>query len=191
MCVLLISVAQDAATVANVCDHVEHNEHADISDVRVAASRLRTAGIALAVQFELDPVGLYRNRLVAVERRNVLFDPDLFDAAGAVPTDATWAQLQRVQIAHDRAYHPDVLGMPKLEQLRHYALHVAKLAGAIASTLDGSVAPEDLARRRLPDCLIFGIKLSTVTGERLADERLSAAPADNRLVGPLLTSALG
>jgi hypothetical protein len=183
---MLVSVAQEAAIVANVCDHIEHNEDADINDVRLSAGRLRAGGVELAARLELDPAQLYRDRLVAVERRNVLFDPDVFDAAVAVPIDPTWAQLQRVQIAHDRAYHPDVIGMPKLEQMRHYALHVAKLAGAIASTIDGAVALEDLAHRRLPDCLIFGVKLSTVTAERLPEKRISDAHSGDPLSGALL-----
>jgi hypothetical protein len=164
----LVTVAMDAAAVANVCDHVEHNESADLAEVRMAGYRLRAAALRLAEQAGADPVELYRTRLRQIERRNVLYEDGVsYDGATAVPASPSWRQLQLAQVEHDRVYHPDVLGLSKLEQLRHYALHVAKLAGAVAATIAGEVPEPDLLARRVPDMFIFGIKLSTVVGERL------------------------
>jgi hypothetical protein len=100
----------------------------------------------------------------------VLFEDGGYDGASAVPPRPTWRQVQLAQVEHDRFYHADVLGLCKLDQLRHYALHVAKLAGAVASTLRGDTPLDDLLSRRVPDMIIFGVKLATVIGERLPDE---------------------
>jgi hypothetical protein len=173
----------DAAAVANVCDHVEHNESADLAEVRMSGYRLRAAALRLAAEAGVDPVELYRLRLQQIERRNVLHEDGVsYDGAGVVSTSPSWRQLQLAQVEHDRVYHPDVLGLSKLEQLRHYALHVAKLAGALAATIAGEVPDSDLLGRRVPDMLIFGIKLSTVVGERLpTDPVLQARPGALRV----------
>ena len=164
-----LELAQVAAAVANFCDHAEHNEAADIQDVRRCAARLRAQAISLAAAAGEDPIVLYGARLYAIEHRNVLHHDDAFDGEEAVAHARTWRDLQLVQVAHDRVYHPDVVGLTKAEQLRHYALHVAKLAGAAASALAAETDRADFVQRRVPDMLLFGIKLSTVTGERLSD----------------------
>jgi len=76
--------------------------------------------------------------------------------------------LQRLQWEHDRNYHPDVLGLSRYDQLRHHAFHLAKLAGAAADAASGE--PSDLLRRRLPDLLLFGLKLATLTIDQLPDQ---------------------
>lgn len=87
------------------------------------------------------------------------------------------AQVQLVQLEHDRAYHLDVLGLSRADQLRHYAFHVAKLAGSFARRARGQAGDEEIVERRLPDVLLFGIKLATVMAERLPDEPLPDRPA--------------
>jgi hypothetical protein len=169
----LLVLAVNAATVANACDHVEHNEDVSMQSVRTAAREIRGIGVRLAIEASRDPTELYRQRLDQIEKRNVLFGEGSYDGRASVPSQPTWYQLQRVQIEHDRCYHPDVIGMPKLEQLRHYALHVAKLSGAVAEVIAGEISCQDLVARRVPDMLIFGIKLSTVTGERLSSESIA------------------
>lgn len=165
----LLTVAVQAGLVANVCDHAEHNEPVDLDDVRSAGLRLRECAIDLAHALGSDPIQLYRDRLRQIERRNVLYEPGGFDGAAAVHSQATWRALQLAQVEHDRVYHPDVIGLTKLDQLRHFALHIAKLAGSIASLIAGDVALDDFIHRRLPDLLLFGLKLSTVVGERLPE----------------------
>jgi hypothetical protein len=83
--------------------------------------------------------------------------------------DATWRQLQRAQWEHDRHYHPDVLDLSRFKQLRHYTFHLAKLTGAAAETRSGDES--DFLARRLPDLLLFGLKLATLTNEQLPDSR--------------------
>lgn len=163
--VFALRIAPAAAAVANYCDHVEHNELADPAWVTAAGEQLRDAAVEFAGAAGVDPLELYAERLGAIEARNVLYHPDAFDGHGAALRATTWRDLQLLQFEHDRAYHPDVLGLTKCDQLRHYALHLAKIVGAFAAGTDD----DDLLRRRLPDTLLFGIKLSTVMGSRLPD----------------------
>ncbi len=112
-----------------------------------------------------------------IEARNVLHGQGAFDGPALVNETASWRELQLVQIEHDRFYHPDVVGLTKADQLRHYALHLAKLSAAAAETARELTPEEDFVTRRVPDMVLFGIKLATVTGEKLADESPHARPA--------------
>jgi len=49
------------------------------------------------------------------------------------------------------------------------ALHVAKVAGAAASVARGESPEGDFVSRRVPNMLLFGLKLSTVNSEKLPD----------------------
>ena len=163
-----LALAPHAAAVANYCDHSEHNEVVYTSWVTNAAEALRELSVSCARERDLDVIELYATRLGAIEERNVLCRVSSFDGVASAQSAITWRDLQLVQVEHDRAYHPDVVGTPKVEQLRHYALHLAKIVGAFATPDD----EDDLLARRLPDSLLFGIKLSTVMGQKLADEEL-------------------
>ncbi len=165
-----LELSSIAGVVGNVCDHVEHNEATDPMDVRVAGQRLRAVAVRLAKSSGRSIVFLYAERLRAIEARNVLHRDGGLDGAALVREVASWGELQLVQIEHDRFYHPDVIGLTKADQLRHYALHWAKLAGAAADTARGFSPSEDFLSRRVPDMLLFGLKLATVTGEKLGGE---------------------
>jgi hypothetical protein len=174
-----LRLAPPAAAVANYCDHIEHNELADRDWVLDAGVRLRELACELALSSELSLFDLYAERLGEIEARNVLARPGGYDGHRAVLEARTWRDLQLVQGDHDRCYHPDVLGMAKDQQLRHYALHLAKAVGAFAEPREA----RELLHRRLPDVLLFAIKLPTVMGARLPDDALprpavsAAAPA--------------
>ncbi len=169
----VIELAAIAGVVANVCDHAEHNEPYKQNDLVQAGHRLRLTGVDLAHSYQRSPLDLYRNRLKAIERRNVLHHDEAFDGAARVDDHATWRDLQLLQAAHDRYYHPDVMGLSKSAQLRHYALHLAKLAGAAADATNGRVSVDDFITRRVADAILFGIKLATVVGDRLPEEPVS------------------
>lgn len=171
----LAAVAGAAADVANYCDHVEHCEEASREWVTGAGKTLRAVAVRLASEASLDIFDLYAHRLDGVERRHPLFPVDGYHARGPAEAARTWHELQGVQFRHDRLYHPDVLGLHKLDQARHYALHLAKLTGALAAATLDAEAADDFARRRLPDLLLFGLKLATVMGQRLPDEQLPRA----------------
>ena len=79
----------------------------------------------------------------------MLARPGSYDGHRAALEARTWRDLQLVQGDHDRYYHPDVLGMAKDQQLRHYALHLAKAVGAFAEPREA----QELLHRRLPDVL--------------------------------------
>jgi hypothetical protein len=163
-----LAAAPQSAAVANYCDHVEHNEAAAADWVVEASEELSRLAFEFATEAELDLIHLYAERLGAIEARNVLARPGGFDGHAAALAAETWRDLQLVQIEHDRYYHADVIGLAKAEQLRHYALHLAKIVGAFADARD----TDALINRRLPDTLLFAIKLQTVMGKRLADESL-------------------
>lgn len=165
-----LKIAPLAAAVANFCDHVEHNETADRAWVLEASARLRELTGELCASLGLSLTDVYAERLGAIEARNVLAAPGSYDGHHAALQARTWRDLQVVQATHDRYYHPDVAGLSKLEQLRHYALHLAKVVGAFAQPADS----DDLVHRRLPDAILFAIKLSTVMGARLSDASLPA-----------------
>lgn len=165
-----LDLATASAAVSNYCDHVEHNERADVEDVREAGAVLRATGVRLSRLGGYDPVELYARRLAVIEERNVLHSEGTFDGEGTARAAADWRGLQLVQAAHDRAYHADVVGLTKCDQLRHYALHVAKLAGGTARVARGEVPRMDWLERRVPDMLLFGLKLATVTSQVLPVE---------------------
>jgi hypothetical protein len=166
-----LRLAPPTAAVANYCDHVEHNEMADRAWVLDAGVQLRELACELSTNSGLSLFDLYAERLGEIEARNVLAQPGGYDGHRAALGAHTWRDLQLAQADHDRHYHPDVVGMAKDQQLRHYALHLAKAVGAFAEPRD----EDELLHRRLPDVLLFAIKLSTVMGERLAEESLPAA----------------
>jgi hypothetical protein len=169
--VLALSLAPQAAAVANYCDHVDHNEPADVSRVTAASDELRRSALSFAFAAGLDLFELYAERLAMIEDRNVLKGPKAFDGHAAALGATTWRDLQIVQAEHDRFYHPDVVGLAKIDQLRHYVLHLAKIVGAFAEADDADA----LLGHRLPDTLLFAIKLQTVIGERLSDDALPRA----------------
>lgn len=177
-----LELAQAAAAVANYCDHTEHNEAVERSWVTGAATVLRETSFAIAVHEGEDLRSCYAARLRQIEERNPLWNPRGVDGAALVGQASTWRDLQLAQAEHDRRYHPDVMGLSKMDQLRHYALHVAKLAGAVAEIATGHGERSDLCIRRLPDLLLFGLKLSTVMGEQLGDEALPTAGQPLELV---------
>jgi hypothetical protein len=173
-----LATAPLAAAVANYCDHVEHNEVAAPEWVIQASDELRRLALEFAAETDVDLLHLYAERLGAIEARNVLAQPGSFDGHAAALAAETWRDLQLVQVDHDRYYHADVLGLAKAEQLRHYALHLAKIVGAFAEAADHA----ELINRRLPDALLFAIKLQTVMGTRLSDEPLRMSTRPGQLV---------
>jgi hypothetical protein len=161
-----------AGAIANYCDHVEHNETADHDAIRAGGRELRDTSLEIAAACDADLRELYAERLAAIERRNVLSHSASYNGAEAARHADTWRALQLALAEHDRYYHPDVIGMSKWDQLHHHTLHIIKLASATAAVASVGAAFEDWVSRRLPDMLLFGIKLSTVSGERLPEEPL-------------------
>jgi hypothetical protein len=178
----LRELAIAAGQVANYCDHADHNEAVDAAWVLGAAETLRVIAQRIAEREGVDLVALYADRLEAIEARNVATGSREFDGAAAVRASLTWRELQLVQLEHDRRYHPDVLGLHKSEQLVHYSLHLAKLVAALAREPSGPDEHADFLARRLPDMLLFGIKLTTVMGHKLPEtpvipDYVASAPA--------------
>lgn len=166
----VVDAARASAAVANYCDHAEHNEATRRQWVTDAALQLRQLSLKVAAFERVDLVAMYADRLRSIEGKSPLSHSDSFDGGERVASARTWRDLQLAQIEHDRVYHPDVCGLSKGDQLRHYALHLSKITGALAGCAVGEVDATEIRCRRLPDMLLFGLKLSTVMGERLAEE---------------------
>lgn len=166
----LYAAAAAAGDVANYCDHAEHVEVAGRDAIGKAGKTYRRLAEELAAHAGVDIFEAYADRLAAIEQRNVLSVEAAFDGAAAVRSATAWSDLQRIQVIHDRAYHPDVLGLARIDQLRHYAFHLSKLVGALADVLTGEAEWAAFVSTRLADMLLFGIKLATLTNTRLPDE---------------------
>jgi hypothetical protein len=180
-----LRIAPAAASVANYCDHVEHNEFADRMWVLESSLALREAASAVAISHGISLHEAYAERLGEIEARNVLARPGGYDGHHSALEARTWRDLQLVQVDHDRNYHPDVAGMAKAEQLRHIALHLAKIVGAFAEPREA----DELLRKRLPDTLLFSIKLATLMGSRLSEEPLDPSAADRTALEAARTTA--
>lgn len=167
---VLREASRIAAAIALYCDRSEHNEPTTRDGLRDAAEALRFLAASVSQSIGADLVHLYAARLDQVERLSAA-EPNLPSPSAEARRAKTWRDLQVAQLRHDRHYHADVFGLSRRDQLIHMALHVSKLAGAVALLFDAEPAQwVDFERRRLPDMLLFGIKLSTVTGEKLSDE---------------------
>lgn len=177
-----LELASASAALANFCDHVEHNEAADRAWVVDTGQTLRGTACEIATLEGVDLHQLYAERLTAIERRNPLWSEERFDGANAAGAASTWRGLQLAQAEHDRWYHPDVVGLSKSDQLRHYALHVAKLCGATADAAREPNDRSDFVARRLPDLLLFGLKLATVVGQKLPEASLTEGDILGELV---------
>lgn len=86
-----------------------------------------------------------------------------------LPSDQISRQ-QVEQYRHDIRNHFDIAAMPRLERLKHYALHFAKYAGRIARDEDGS----DF-ERTLVDTFLIG--LSAANALKIKPEDLRVADA--------------
>ncbi len=167
----LRELAVITGSLATYLDRSEHLEPADRDAVADAGRRLRGVAIDLASELGIDAVAAYAQRLSELERRNALAPHDSTDPPSLVRAARTWRALQVAQIEHDRWFHPDVFGMPRSEQLRHFVLHLAKLTAVVAQ-LDEHGDWFDFVDRRVPDMLVFGVKLATSAGVRLSEAPL-------------------
>lgn len=165
------SVTRAAATFAGFCEHVEHNEANSIADVLDAAKTLRTVAGELASEIGISLYEAYASRIEMVERSSI--HRHVAGAANtslggfdALQASSTWEQVQVAQVVHDRQFHPDVFGLSKFDQMRHYTLHVTKLAGFMVDAVEFDDLPS-FAGERLADLAIFGVKVATVCNERL------------------------
>jgi len=165
----LPALIRTAGELARHCDRAEHNEQVDRGTLIRAGAQLRAMACRLATAYAIKLQERYAERLDAVESRHPLAGGGSFDGGDAVRVSKTMLELQRAQLRHDTVYQPDVAGMPKYSQLRHFTLHLTKLSMLLLDAIEGRERDEFL-NDRVADLFIFGIKLSTVAGERLPDD---------------------
>ncbi len=166
----LEELALIAGPIASYLDKSEHLERTEITSISRAGSSLRSLAASIARAHELDVVELYARRLDEIQQRNVLHQPHEDEGIPAKVQEAhSLRDLQLLQLAHDRVFHPDVFGLPRDDQLRHFLLHLVKIMSAAAASARDQTLRESFLRTRLPDMFLFGLKIATVVGERLAD----------------------
>lgn len=171
---LALLMAPWSKGVSTFADLTEHNRPIAREWVIEAAYQFRMLASGYADAWGRDILDLYAARLGVIEKANVLQFPGSYDGCAGVHSAKTWRDLQIVQIEHDTHYHPDVAGLSRYDQLRHFAFHLDKLVGFFA---EPEKPEENLVIRRLPDTLLFGIKLSTVMGVFLPESPLSEGVA--------------
>jgi hypothetical protein len=167
-----------AAALASFCEHVEHNEPTLLQLPIDGAHRLRGIAAVLAAGFGVDLQQAYASRIRQVEEASLYSrqpGEERRTAPGADAMDhaSTWSDIQIAQVLHDRHFHPDVFGLSKIDQLRHYTFHVTKLAGLLIDAIDSNDW-DGFVSRRLADLAIFGVKISTACNDRLPDTPVKA-----------------
>lgn len=173
------ALVRAAASLASYCEHVEHNEPHAVEDAARAGDSLRAIALAFARNAQVSLLELYRARIEMVEAASphcaTAIDGIVeMPGADALRHATTWRQVQIGQLLHDRRFHPDVFGLSKLEQLRHYTLHVTKLAGLLVDAEEPD-SWRQFAQHRLPDLAVFGVKLATVCNRTLPDDAVDSA----------------
>ena len=166
-----LDLVRAASACASFCEHIEHNEPASTGQVIAAAEAMRGIAAQLAEQSHVSLRQAYEDRIRSVEASSLLACAADASTAHLVGADALagarrWDEVQAAQVAHDRHFHPDVFGLSKADQLRHYTFHVTKLAGLLADSLEQGTWAE-FRDERLADIAVFGVKLATVCNERL------------------------
>lgn len=166
-----LDLIRAASACASFCEHIEHNEPATTNQVVAAAQTMRRVAAQLANQSQLSLRQAYEDRIRSMEASSLLAcaadaSAMLLVGADALSTAQCWDEVQVAQVAHDRHFHPDVFGLSKVDQLRHYTFHVTKLAGLLAEALERGTWDE-FRDQRLADIAVFGVKLATVCNERL------------------------
>jgi hypothetical protein len=170
-------IVRVAAALASFCEHVEHNEPILSQLPNDAARRLRVIASKLAFEAQLELASVYLARIRSVEEASLYSgrigsnDVEL-SGADSMMSAHTWQDFQLGQIVHDRQFHPDVFGLSKIDQLRHYTFHVMKLAGLLVDAIDSNDWPS-FGPKRLADIAIFGVKIATACNDRLPAEPLT------------------
>lgn len=160
--------------LAGCCDRAEHNEGVAREELLDLGRRARVLGLLLLKQASVEPVAAYADRLRQMEGKNVLHDADGLDIpSGLASPSCTWRTAQLVQAAHDRVYHLDVMGLPRVQQLQHYTLHLAKLARYLQAADRSPEAWANWSAGRVADVLVFGVKLATVANLRMPQTPLA------------------
>jgi hypothetical protein len=173
----VLDMAVISGTVGNYCDHAEHIElrQGDENPVIEAAVSLRGLAITIAQHEGKNLQTLYAHRLEEVENRSPLVvpgQPKKIDGRQLVLEAQTWRDLQLAQLAHNRQYNPDISGLSKTDQLRHFAFHASKLGKSLVEQARGISPKETFLKTRLPDMVIFSVLISTAMNQRLPETPL-------------------
>lgn len=165
--------------LADACEHIEHLEQPHYRVASVSRCLIEIS-VAMAADLNRDLRQAYIDRIFAVESDSYhrLEADSRINLAGydKLVEAQTWRQIQIGQIYHDRRFHPDVFGLSRREQLRHYSFHVSKLPWRLAEAIDAN-RPDDFYDVRLADVALFGVKLAS-----LIDWKLPQTPVDQGFV---------
>jgi hypothetical protein len=170
----LAGLVMAPGSVCSYCDRIDHNEGTDPAVLLAAGETLRSVAISVTEASAGKVRKLYAARLEQLEARNVLSQHDGPSWPDQIRQAKTWRDVQMAQVRHDATFHPDVFGLSKLEQVKHFAFHLGKLVGHMHAGCRDEVSWNTFFEGRFIDLLIFGVKLATV-----ANHRLPAEPSDD------------
>ncbi len=155
--------------LSQFCDRLEHNEGADRMELLDVGRLLRESAVVAIRASSVKLRDRYADRLEELESRNVLrWDGDAH-WPDRIRHAKTWREVQVAQARHDATYHPDVVGLPRAEQVRHYTLHLSKLVWKMYRACEDDITWNSFAESRLIDLVVFGVKLATVANYSLSD----------------------
>jgi hypothetical protein len=177
-------VAIAGAEAALYCDRSEHVEVADVTWLQNCSEALLTAAVDMAEALGLDLLFSYAQRLGEIEIRSPYRATSDYDGGSATRVARTWRDLQEIQARHDREYHPDVIGLSRIDQARHCTLHVSKLTGWYARAAGSEEALREIVDRRLADTLLFGLKVASLARVMLADEAIPRSGSSVEALSP-------
>lgn len=175
----LRELVRAASELACSCEKIEHNEGVPADMPSRAAERLRCVALKLSQCAGISLAAAYARRIREVEKRSLLRHQRLVDGDGecmgadVLSTARTWSDIQVGQAVHDRQFHPDVFGLSKAEQLRHYTFHITKLCRLLLDAID-SKDFDSFTEERLADIAIFGVKIATTCNVRLPDSAVDS-----------------
>jgi hypothetical protein len=166
----LPKLVEFSGVIGQYCDRADHNEATSPETIREVGWGLRKLAQTIAAELGLDLRSLYAERVARVEAAHILGGQGFFDGGKSIREGTTWHAWQIAQMNHDRVYHPDVAGLPKNSQLSHIGHHIAKLAWRMQQTITSADKRDEFLINRVADLVLFGVKLATVTGQRLPEE---------------------
>lgn len=164
-----------AATLSKHCEHVEHCESNSVNDINLVSEKLLQIALSIAIENKINLAEVYLKKLQTVEAKKhlqkTLLNEDPSLQAGPLTKDITWQKIQINQLIYDRQSEPNMLGIPKYEQVRHYALQITKLASLLFEATENNQL-KDFCDKHLADIAIIGVKLATLRGIKLPDLEL-------------------
>ncbi len=169
---LLHESALNIGYLASYSEKTEHLEPRDNPEVLLAPGYIIKTGSQVLTEMGFYPFDEYVQKIKKLEEKNFhSIDPNAPKLTANIDASTvTWLGLQTLQSHHDNFYHPDVVNPGPRYHLNHTVLHLTKSSGYILGNI-GKDTWLEVAKPRLTDMIIFGIKAATALHIELPDSR--------------------